>query len=106
MAGENKLSDKALKSLEGKPQQLQKIVADGRGLSVRVSTNGAVSFVFFFTHSGRQSAPVWIMLGRYPDMALNQAREKGRSAGYGYPKDLIHGLRTNSSKRACSHLSP
>ncbi|CAD5920793.1 unnamed protein product [Escherichia coli] len=45
MAGENKLSDKALKALHGKPQPRQKMVADGRGLSVRVSVSGTVSFV-------------------------------------------------------------
>lgn len=45
MAGENKLSDKALKALHGKPQQSQKMVADGRGLSVRVSVSGTVSFI-------------------------------------------------------------
>ncbi|HBR0795150.1 TPA: site-specific integrase [Klebsiella pneumoniae] len=76
MAGENKLSDKALKALHGKLQKRQKMVADGRGLSVRVSTSGTVSFVFFFRHSGRQSAPVWMTLGKYPDMTLKQAREK------------------------------
>ncbi|WP_272872349.1 Arm DNA-binding domain-containing protein [Pectobacterium carotovorum] len=76
MAGENKLSYKALKALHGKPQHRQKMVADDRGLSVRVSTNGAVSFVFFFRHSGRQSSLVWMTLGRYPDMTLKQAREK------------------------------
>lgn len=36
MAGENKLSDKALKALHGKPQSRQKMLADGRGLSARV----------------------------------------------------------------------
>lgn len=53
MAGETKLSDKALKVLHGKPQSRQKMVADGRGLSVRVSMSGTVSFVYFFRHSGR-----------------------------------------------------
>lgn len=57
MVGENKLSDKALKALHGKPLERQKMVADGRRLSVRVSASDAVSFVFFFRHSGRQSAP-------------------------------------------------
>ncbi|WP_332108810.1 Arm DNA-binding domain-containing protein [Kosakonia radicincitans] len=40
------------------------------------SASGAVSFVFFFRHSGRRSAPVWMTLGKYPDMTLKQAREK------------------------------
>ncbi|EML2677146.1 MAG: Arm DNA-binding domain-containing protein [Klebsiella michiganensis] len=57
MAGENQLSGKALKALHGKPQKRQKMVADGRGLSVRVRMSGTVSFVYFFRHSGRQSAP-------------------------------------------------
>lgn len=52
MVGENTLSDKALKYLDGKPQQRQKMVADGRGLSVRVSMSGTVSFAYFFRHSG------------------------------------------------------
>lgn len=40
MAIENKLSDKLLKSLVGKRQDKQKTIADGRGLSVRVSMVG------------------------------------------------------------------
>lgn len=76
MAGENKLSDKALKALHGKSQKRQKMVADGRGLSARVSTSGTVSFVFFFRYSGRQSDPVWMTLGKSPDITLKQARAK------------------------------
>ncbi|MCP6475506.1 Arm DNA-binding domain-containing protein [Klebsiella pneumoniae] len=52
------------------------MLADDRGLSARVSKTGTVSFVYFFRHSGRQSAPVWMTLGKYPDMTLKQAREK------------------------------
>ncbi len=47
MASENKLSDKTLKGYLGKHREKQITVADGKGLSVRVSKNGAVSFVFF-----------------------------------------------------------
>ncbi len=47
MTAENKLSDKALRVLLGKVQTRQKMIADGKGLSVRVSKHGAVSFVFF-----------------------------------------------------------
>nr|WP_254065404.1 Arm DNA-binding domain-containing protein [Cedecea sp. FDAARGOS_727] len=67
------------------------MVADGRGLSVRVSMSGTVSFVYFFRHSGRQSSPVWMTLGKYPDMTLKQAREKRTSAGDGCHRVLIHG---------------
>ncbi|MFB5745070.1 tyrosine-type recombinase/integrase [Cedecea sp. S5-13] len=76
MAGENKLSDKALKGFLGKPREKQVTVADGKGLSVRLSKKGAVSFVFFYRLPGGVAAPVWLTLGKYPDMTLKQAREK------------------------------
>jgi|GEM_PF-3221305 len=89
MAGENKLSDKALKALHGKPQPRQKMVADGRGLSVRVSMSGTVSFVI--SSDIRQSLPVWMTLGKYPDMTLKQTREKRTNAGHGSRRGSIHG---------------
>ncbi|EOW3043961.1 Arm DNA-binding domain-containing protein, partial [Escherichia coli] len=55
MAIENKLSDKLLKSLVGKRQDKQKTIADGRGLSVRVSMVGGISFVFYYRLGGRES---------------------------------------------------
>lgn len=76
MAVENKLSDKALKALLGKARDKQKTISDGKGLSVRVSKHGAISFVYFFRTGGRCTAPVWMTLGRYPDMSLKMAREK------------------------------
>ncbi|HBY8995060.1 TPA: DUF4102 domain-containing protein, partial [Klebsiella pneumoniae] len=45
MAAENKLSDRQLKALQGKSQTKQRLISDGRGMSARVSKNGAVSFV-------------------------------------------------------------
>ncbi|RYM59075.1 Putative prophage CPS-53 integrase [Serratia quinivorans] len=75
MATENKLSDKLLKSLSGKPSEKQLIMADGRGLSIRVSKAGGVSFVFYYRTGGRTSPPVWLTLGRYPDMSLANARK-------------------------------
>ena len=76
MAAENKLSDKAVRTLLGKPTERQRTISDGRGLSIRVSTCGAVSFVFFFRIGGRGTAPKWLTLGRYPDMTLKMARDK------------------------------
>ncbi|WP_447868434.1 tyrosine-type recombinase/integrase [Rahnella aceris] len=76
MASKDKLSDKKLKSLLGKAKEQQSMFADGNGLSVRVSKNGVISFVFFFRLGGRESSPVWMTLGRYPDMSLVMAREK------------------------------
>ncbi|MEZ6879247.1 Arm DNA-binding domain-containing protein [Enterobacter bugandensis] len=74
--GREQVKRQGVKSLHGKPLPRQKMLADGRELSARVSMSGAVSFVYFFRHSGRQSAPVWMTLGKYPDMTLKQAREK------------------------------
>ncbi|EHN5884382.1 TPA: site-specific integrase [Salmonella enterica] len=76
MAAENKLSDKRIKVLLGKPQDKQQVISDGRGLSIRVSKSGAVSFVMFYRLGGRETPPVWLTLGKYPDMSLKMAREK------------------------------
>lgn len=75
MATENKLSDTLLRKLHGKPQSRQKMMADGRGLSVRVSRQGGVSFVFTWREGGRDSTPKAVTLGRYPDTGLKQARQ-------------------------------
>ncbi|WGL93767.1 tyrosine-type recombinase/integrase [Arsenophonus nasoniae] len=74
MAAENKLSEKRLKALSGSLREKQLLVADGRGLSVRVSKSGMVSFVFFYRLGDRKSSPIWLTLGKYPDMSLKQAR--------------------------------
>ncbi|HGG6608000.1 TPA: tyrosine-type recombinase/integrase [Salmonella enterica subsp. diarizonae serovar 50:k:z] len=76
MAAENKLSDKRIRALLGKPQDRQQVISDGRGLSIRVSKNGAISFVMFYRLGGRETSPVWLTLGKYPDMTLKMAREK------------------------------
>lgn len=76
MAAENKLSDKRIKAYLGKPQDKQQVISDGRGLSIRVSKNGAVSFVMFYRLGGRGTSPIWLTLGKYPDMTLKMAREK------------------------------
>ncbi|CDG20591.1 Putative prophage terminase, large subunit (fragment) [Xenorhabdus poinarii G6] len=72
----NKLNDKKLKSLQGKPVDKQQIIADGNGLSIRLSKTGAISFVFFYRLHGRESAPIWLTLGKYPDLSLKAAREQ------------------------------
>ncbi|EAA7985051.1 site-specific integrase [Salmonella enterica subsp. enterica] len=74
MGGENKLSDTQLRKLYGKPQARQRMIADGRGLSVRVSRQGGVSFVFTWREGGRNSTPKLVTLGRYPETGLKQAR--------------------------------
>ncbi|AOM39202.1 tyrosine-type recombinase/integrase [Xenorhabdus hominickii] len=72
----NKLSDKKLKSLYGKPVEKQQTIADGNGLSIRLSKQGTISFVFFYRLYGRESAPIWLTLGKYPDLSLKVAREQ------------------------------
>ncbi|EBY8083582.1 DUF4102 domain-containing protein [Salmonella enterica subsp. enterica serovar Banana] len=76
MAAENKLSDRMIKSLYRKKHSKQTTISDGRGLSVRVSPSGGISFVFFFRIGGRDTSPIWMTLGRYPDMTLKAARDK------------------------------
>ncbi|NTZ36197.1 DUF4102 domain-containing protein [Enterobacter sp. JMULE2] len=76
MVAENKLSDKALKAMCGKPLERQKCIADGKGLSLRISRNGRISFVFSYRLGGRESSPVTLTLGKYPDMSLKLARAK------------------------------
>ncbi|HFW3090900.1 TPA: tyrosine-type recombinase/integrase [Salmonella enterica subsp. enterica serovar Reading] len=75
MATENKLSDTLLRKLHGKPQSRQRMMADGRGLSVRVSRQGGLSFVFTWREGGRSSVPKAVTLGRYPETGLKQARQ-------------------------------
>ncbi|MDC9606838.1 hypothetical protein WDV76_07840 [Xenorhabdus griffiniae] len=41
----NKLSDKKLKSLYGKSIEKQQTIADGNGLSIRLSKQGTISLV-------------------------------------------------------------
>ncbi|EBW6364109.1 site-specific integrase [Salmonella enterica subsp. enterica serovar Oranienburg] len=75
MATENKLSDTLLRKLHGKPQSRQRMMADGRGLSVRVSRQGGLSFVFTWREGGRGCVPKAVTLGRYPETGLKQARQ-------------------------------
>ncbi|PHM29062.1 tyrosine-type recombinase/integrase [Xenorhabdus innexi] len=72
----NKLSDRKLRTLYGKPIEKQQTIADGNGLSIRVSKLGTISFVFFYRLYGRESAPIWLTLGKYPDLGLKAAREQ------------------------------
>ena len=76
MAGTNKLSDKKLKALLGSEREAPTMIADGEGLSVKVSVQGSVSWVFAYRLGGRGSKLERITLGRYPDMPLKLAREK------------------------------
>lgn len=76
MAGENKLSDKKLRSLLGKQRDSQIMLSDGKGMSIRVSKNGNLSFVYQFRLSSRDKNTTWLTLGKYPDLSLSAARKK------------------------------
>lgn len=76
MAAINKLSDKFLRSIYGKPYNDKKLVSDGAGLAVRVSPRGTIAWVFRYRLGGRDSNPKWVSLGNYPETSLKQAREK------------------------------
>ncbi|WGL95809.1 integrase arm-type DNA-binding domain-containing protein [Arsenophonus nasoniae] len=76
MTGENKLSDKKLRPLLGKHRDSQVMMADGKGMSIRVSKNGHLSFVYQFRLSGKDKNTIWLTLGKYPDLSLSAARKK------------------------------
>ncbi|WP_333617317.1 tyrosine-type recombinase/integrase [Mixta calida] len=72
----NKLSDKKLKTYLGAEREKEVTVADGKGLSIRVSKNGHVSWVYTYRLGGRGSPLERVSLGAYPDVSLKAAREK------------------------------
>lgn len=69
----NKLSDSFLKRLIGKPQESPLVIADGLGLSARVSAQGAISWLFRFKDP-ISSKQAWLTLGKYPDLSIKNAR--------------------------------
>ena len=76
MAEINKLSDKKLKSLQGVLRDKEMLMADGKGLSIRVSKAGHISWVYAYRLGGRDSRLDRVSLGSYPDVGLKLAREK------------------------------
>ncbi|MDV7106138.1 site-specific integrase [Vibrio sp. TH_r3] len=76
MVAINKLSDKQLKAINGKPYTGSKMLTDGAGLSVRISPKGKIGWVYRYRLGGRDTNPKWASLGSYPETTLKQAREK------------------------------
>ncbi|OBT08047.1 hypothetical protein A9267_09990 [Shewanella sp. UCD-FRSSP16_17] len=70
---ENKLTDRQLTKYLNKPQEGQITLADGLGLSARVSKVGGITWLFRFRlpHEKNQC---WLSLGSYPSMSLKNAR--------------------------------
>ncbi|EPW6709344.1 tyrosine-type recombinase/integrase [Vibrio parahaemolyticus] len=71
----NKLSDSNLKTYLGKPQPRSMTLADGLGLSARISTVGGISWLYRYREAPTKKI-VWLTLGKYPDLSLKQAREE------------------------------
>ncbi|QHJ84036.1 MAG: hypothetical protein [Caudoviricetes sp.] len=76
MAEINKLSDKKLKTFLGAPRDKELSLADGKGLSIRVSKTGHISWVYTYRLGGRGSPLERVSLGSYPDVSLKSARER------------------------------
>ncbi|WP_140339292.1 Arm DNA-binding domain-containing protein, partial [Vibrio parahaemolyticus] len=57
-----------------KPRKKPTTVADGMGLSARISAVGGISWLFRF--SGNDGKAVWITIGKYPEVTLRAAREE------------------------------
>lgn len=72
----NKLSDKKLKTFLGAEREKEITIADGKGLSIRVSKSGHVSWVYTYRLGGRGSPLERVSLGSYPDVSLKSARDK------------------------------
>ena len=67
----DKLTDKTLKSYLGKQQEKQLTIADGLGLSVRISPAGGLSWLYRYRMDQKV---IWLTLGNYPDLSLKAAR--------------------------------
>ena len=72
----NRISSVFLRNTFGKPYSGKPLVADGGGLSARITSTGKISWAFRYRLGGREANQEWISLGKYPDTSLQQAREK------------------------------
>ncbi len=75
------LTDRSLKALKPAAPGKRLVIWDSLmpGLAVRITDRGRVSFVAVKRRAG-QSQPTWHLLGRYPLMALSEARAAAREA--------------------------
>lgn len=72
----NKLSDTFLRKVTGKPYSGKAVISDGGGLAVRISKTGVIGWIYRYRLGGRDSNPLWVSLGKYPDTSIKQARDK------------------------------
>ena len=69
----NKLNVATLGTYHKKAQPKQLTLADGDGLSARVSPLGGISWLYRYRLGGKI---VWLTLGKYPEMTIAMARAK------------------------------
>lgn len=66
------LNDTKLRRIDGKPYNGPDEIADGGGLSARISPKGLITFQFRYRFNGK---PVRLKLGTYGKMSIKEARE-------------------------------
>ncbi|ECC6919569.1 DUF4102 domain-containing protein [Salmonella enterica] len=71
----NQLTDRKLRALLGVDSEKGYKLSDGGGLMIRVTSKGAISWVFKYRLNGRKEEAKLITLGKYPDLTLAKARE-------------------------------
>jgi integrase len=79
----NKLSDRGLRVLLSTLHSKPKSYSDGNGLSVRVTAskaslkdNNHLQWLFRYRLGGRETQPLTLVLGKYPDLTLAMARKE------------------------------
>src|SRR5215469_15070502 len=65
------LTDAQIKVL--KPRTARYLVSDGRGLSLDILPSGTMSWLYRYRSGGKYGK---VILGRYPDLSLKEARAK------------------------------
>jgi integrase len=65
------LTDRKLRSLQ--PREKRFLLSDGRGLSLDVTPQGVMTWLFRYRHNGSQ---LRVTLGRFPDLSLKAARDR------------------------------
>lgn len=109
---ENKLTDAKLNKYLNKAQEKQLTLADGLGLSARISKVGGITWLFRFRIPTEKNQ-VWLSLGTYPALSLKKARDErdkckswladGRDPRNQYRLDKAATLKPITVKDALAH---
>ncbi|MGZ9897037.1 tyrosine-type recombinase/integrase [Shewanella gaetbuli] len=109
---QNKLTDAKLNKYLGKEQERQLTLADGLGLSARISRVGGITWLFRF-RLPTEANQVWLSLGSYPALSLKSARTErdkcrawianGKDPRFEYRIDKEESLKPLTVKDALEH---